>query len=233
MPPEALHATLRLHRGGPDAFALDVSVQVEPGITVLFGPSGSGKSTLLSLLSGLLRPDAGSVRLGGQLWSDSATGHWLPTHQRGLALVFQSPSLFPHLSVLANAAFGADRRLPRAQRLAHAQGVLDRMQVGHLAARRPRSLSGGEAQRVAVARALASQPRLMLLDEAFSALQQDLRAALVRAVRDHVHQAGIPLVYVTHDRDEARSIADRVLVLGGGRIVAQGGAEVLDAGPSP
>ena len=232
MPSEALHATLRLHRGGPDAFTLDVALQAEPGITVLFGPSGSGKSTLLSLLAGLLRPDAGTVRLGEQVWSDSDKGLWLPTHQRCLALVFQSPLLFPHLSVLANAAFGVDRDLPRAQRLARAQAVLDEMQVGHLAARRPRSLSGGEAQRVALARALASRPRLMLLDEAFSALQQDLRAALVEAVRVHVRKVAIPLVYVTHDRDEARAIADRVLVLDAGRIVAQGGPELLDTGPA-
>lgn len=229
MPGDTLHARVRLFRGGPDAFTLDAELVAPPGITVLFGPSGSGKSTLLSVMAGLTRPDAGFVRLGDQVWSDAATGHWTPPHQRGLAFVFQAPLLFPHLSVVANAEFGVSRDLPKAQRRNVALEMLDRMRVAHLAHRRPRSLSGGEAQRVALARAFAVLPRLVLLDEAFSALHQSMREELLGAVQAYVREAGLPMVYVTHQRNEARAVADRIVTLTDGKVERVGGVEVLSA----
>lgn len=212
-------ATAPAHAGG---FHLDVSFQVPPGITVLFGPSGSGKSTTLAAIAGLGRPSAGRIRLGAATWFDGAERVSVPTWQRGVSLVFQSLALFPHLTALENAAYGIDRAVPRAERRRRASALLERMRVSHLADRRPASFSGGEAQRVALARAFAREPRLLLLDEAFSALDRELRIELAADVRRLVDELGIPAILVTHHRMEARALADRLVLLAGGRVSHEG-----------
>lgn len=220
----ALTATIRLTRA---EFKLDVELACPPGITCVMGPSGSGKSTILQVLAGLYKPDAGRVALGSECWLDMAKGIDVPVHHRRLAYVFQSLALFPHMTALHNVEYGM-HGLPRQQTMARALKLLDRLGVAHLANRRPRTFSGGEAQRVALARAIARQPHVILLDEPFSALDRDLRAQLTTLVRELVAELGVPLVHVTHSVSEARQLADQVVRVEKGRVVAQGKAsEVL------
>jgi molybdate transport system ATP-binding protein len=220
----SLVATIQIRRG---EFALDVELDCPPGITCVMGPSGSGKSTILAALAGLTLPDAGRIALGDEVWLDHALGVEVPVHARRLAYVFQGLALFPHMSALGNVMYGM-QDVARHDRPARAQALLDRVGVGHLARRRPRTFSGGEAQRVALARALARSPKLVLLDEPFSALDRELRAQLTALVRELVVELGVPLVHVTHSIAEARLLADQVVRMERGRIVARGGvAEVL------
>jgi molybdate transport system ATP-binding protein len=210
-----------------DAFALDVDFQVPSGITILFGPSGTGKSTTLQAIAGLLRPDRGHIRLGEETWYDGDRRFERPTRLRGVAYLFQSLALFPHMTAVGNVCYGIDRAVPRAERRERAARLLDRLGVAHLARRRPRTYSGGEAQRVALARALAMEPRVLLLDEPFSALDRDLRNQLAGDVRRLVEERRLPTVQVTHNVGEARAMGDRVLRMAGGRIVEAGGVDIL------
>ncbi len=205
-------------------FALDIELSCSPGITCVMGPSGSGKSTVLGVLAGLALPDRGRIALGDEVWLDRDKGIDVPVHQRRLAYVFQSLALFPHMSAQHNVEYGMTE-LPRPDRAAKAKALLDRMGVGHLAKRRPRTFSGGEAQRVALARALARSPQLVLLDEPFSALDRELRDQLVALVKELVKELGVPALHVTHSVAEARQIADRVVRLDKGKVVAQGKPE--------
>ena len=211
----------------PGGFRVDVALTVPPGITILFGPSGAGKSTVLAAICGLVRPDEGKVTLGDETWFDAARGVDVPVHLRRVAFVFQSLALFPHMTALGNVAYGVDRALPRAERESRARALLDRFHVGHLADRRPATFSGGEAQRVALARALGPSPRAVLLDEPFSALDRDLRDALVADLRTTAKELAVPVVHVTHHRGEARALGDRVVVLEKGRVTAEGGPSEL------
>jgi molybdate transport system ATP-binding protein len=224
-----LDVQLALSRGnGADRFSLDVSFQVPPGITILFGPSGTGKSTTLQAIAGLLRPDRGRIAFGGETWFDGERGYERPTRQRGVAYLFQGLALFPHLTAVGNVCYGVRHTLPRAERRARAEALLERLGVAHLARRRPRTYSGGEAQRVALARALAMEPRVMLLDEPFSALDRDLRAQLSADVRALVSERRLPTLQVTHHLGEARSMGDWVLRMSSGRIVETGTPAILD-----
>ena len=221
-----------LWTGLPGGFALDVTIEAPPGITVLFGPSGAGKSTTLRAIAGLERPAKGVVTLGETTWFDAGREVDVPVHQRALAYVFQSLALFPHLSAQDNVEYGIDRRLPKAERRKLALGFLTRMRVAHVADRRPRTLSGGEAQRVALARAFARAPRLVLLDEAFSAMDRELRRELGEEVRRYVDDAKIPAIVVTHHRMEAHALGDRMIMMRAGRVEAVGSvAELLKDGP--
>src|SRR5450432_3696127 len=194
-----LSARLSLQRTHRESrFVLDVTLDFGPGLSVLFGPSGSGKSTILAALAGLLRPDSGRVALGHDVLFDSARGVNRAPDGRQIALVFQSLALFPHLDGLANVGYGLPRVLNKSQRLERAAAWLARLRVEHLARRYPRSYSGGEAQRVALARALASQPRALLLDEPFSALDQQLASELSAELVSYVTPLAIPVVLVTH-----------------------------------
>jgi len=213
-----LAATIQLARG---EFSVDVVLQCPPGITCVMGPSGSGKSTILGVLAGLTLPDRGRVALGDTVWFDRAKSINVPVHRRRLSYVFQGLALFPHMTALHNVEYGM-HEIPRAERADKAKALLDRVGVGHLASRRPRTFSGGEAQRVALARALARQPQLLLLDEPFSALDRDLRAQLMTLVRELVPELGVPLVHVTHSVAEARALADQIIRLERGRVVATG-----------
>lgn len=192
-----------------------LTIEAEPGTTIaVVGPNGAGKTTLLRALLGLTSRAHAELRLGG---TDAGS---LPPHRRGVAWVPQDGALFPHLSALANTAYGLRAHgVPRAEARADARLWLGRLGVGHLAARRPAQLSGGQAQRVALARALAARPRLLLLDEPLAALDQTTRARVRHTLRTHLAGFGGVCLIVTHDPVEAVSLADRVLVLDEGRAL--------------
>ena len=214
----------------------DVRLQltVADGETVaILGPNGAGKSTLLGTIAGLIRPDAGRAELAGTVLFDlPAAGRgrqvWLPPHRRGVSLLAQDALLFPHLNVLDNVAFGPrSAGAPAARARQAATHWLGEVDAEELAARRPAELSGGQAQRIAVARALASDPGLLLLDEPLAALDISVAPAVRRMLRRVL--AGRSAVIVTHDVLDAYTLADRVVIVEGGRIVDQGTpAEVFD-----
>jgi molybdate transport system ATP-binding protein len=199
-------------------FALDVAFEVPPGVTVLFGPSGSGKSTTLAAIAGLLRPASGHIAIGEDVWFDSESKIHIAVHRRRVAFVFQSLALFPHMTALENVGYGIPRALGRPARAKRALALLERLRVPHLADRKPRTFSGGEAQRVALARALATSPRVILLDEPFSALDRELRVELIADLRESIRELHLPVLFVTHHREEARALGDRLVLLGGGRV---------------
>jgi molybdate transport system ATP-binding protein len=215
----ALHVHIQMTVG---TFQVNAAFDAPPGVTVLFGPSGAGKSTILRAIAGLSRPRTGKVALGTSVWFDAERGIHVPPEARRLSLVFQSLALFPHLSALGNVAYGIDRRLSRDNRDRRALAMLARMKVAHVANRRPATFSGGEAQRVALARAFAREPRVLLLDEAFSAMDRDLRYELGADVRELVRELGIPAVLVTHHRMEARAVGDLAVLVREGRVDAIG-----------
>ena len=199
-----------------------VSFAVAPGEAVaLVGPSGAGKSTILRLIAGLDRPTAGEVLLDGRI-SDE------PPHKRGVGFVFQRPALWPHMSVAENVAFGLGR-WPKALARERTGEMLDLMHVGDLARRRPHQLSGGEAQRVALARALAPGPRILLLDEPLAGLDPELHAEMLALFREISATARPALLLVTHDHDEGRAVADRVIRLERGRVVHDGSWSEMSA----
>jgi molybdate transport system ATP-binding protein len=208
-------------------FTLDLAFDAPPGVTAILGPSGAGKSTALAAIVGVATPSRGTIALDGDVWFDARAGVDVPPEARRVALVFQSLALFPHLDALANVAYGMRGGEPREARRSRARAALERFGVGHLAARRPATFSGGEAQRVAIARALAIEPRVVLLDEPFSALDPELRAALAADVRAAVADLGVPALLVTHHRGEARALATRALRIERGRVVASGDVDDL------
>ena len=213
---------------GNTVAARDVSFEVARGeIVALLGPSGCGKTTTLRLLAGFERPDRGVVRINGETVVDSIT--WRPPEQRRIGMVPQDFALFPHLSVGENVAFGLPRghrawwtrplrRVRHADPPSRVDEMLELVGLRGFAHRYPHELSGGEAQRVAVARALAPQPAAVLLDEPFSNLDQNLRANLRLAMRSILKAANTAAIFVTHDREEALSLADRVAVMRDGQI---------------
>ncbi|MFZ2827677.1 molybdenum ABC transporter ATP-binding protein [Hydrogenophaga sp.] len=215
----ALRLQARLARGG---FALDVDMTLPGhGITALFGPSGSGKTTCLRVLAGLERSAVGRVQVGEQIWQDSERGAFVPTHRRAIGYVFQEASLFDHLTVEGNLRFGFDRT-PAAERRHDWRHGLELLGIGHLLQRRPQELSGGERQRVAIARALAASPRVLLMDEPLAALDAARKAEILPWL-EQLHEAlDLPVVYVTHSVDEVARLADHVVLLDQGQMLAQG-----------
>lgn len=202
-------------RYGAMVLADRLSLTMAPGeILALLGPSGSGKSTLLKIIAGLEPADGGQLRFAGE---DLAA---VPPEARGFALIFQDYALFPHLDVLANVCFGLiERKLARPAARERARDALAAVGLAGFERRRIDTLSGGEAQRVALARALVTGPRLLLLDEPFSSLDARLRLMLQQDFRSELRARGISAIWVTHDRQEAFAMADRVALLDGGRIV--------------
>lgn len=210
---------IRKHYGPVQALG-GVDLSVAPGSrTAIVGPSGSGKTTLLRIIAGFEAPDAGRVTLGGRQLADGPDA--VPAHERGIGYVPQDGALFPHLTIEGNVGFGLPRNTPRrAERIAE---LMDMVALDTaMLARRPHELSGGQQQRVALARALAQRPRLMLLDEPFSALDTGLRASTRKAVAQLLGAAGITTILVTHDQAEALSFADQVAVMRGGLLVQAG-----------
>lgn len=192
-------------------------------VLAVLGPNGAGKSTLLQLIAGLLRPDAGRIAVDDTVLTDTATGTFLPTHARGVAMLSQQAMLFPHLSALANVGYAPRcRGMSRRAANASARHWLDAVDAGDLAHRKPAQLSGGQAQRVALARALAAEPRLLLLDEPLAALDVTAAPAMRRLMRDVLRTAGRTAIIVTHDLLDALTVADRVVVIDRGRVVESG-----------
>jgi len=201
------------------AFQLDARADIAGGVTGICGPSGSGKSTLLLLIAGLLKPQAGHLRIGGDVLVDRARKAFVPAWRRHFGLVFQDGQLFPHLSVRDNLLYGHDRLAP-ASRLFAFDAVLQLLEIGHLLQRRPALLSGGERQRVALGRALLYSPRLLLLDEPLSSLDERLKQQILPFLKRVKDETGIPMLYVTHAQAEVEFLADRVLVMDRGRLGA-------------
>ena len=199
-------------------FTLDVSWEAGDEVVTLFGPSGAGKTLTLQCLAGLVRPDAGRIVVNGTVFFDGARGVDVPTQRRHLGYVFQGYALFPHLSVRDNIAYGL-RDLPTGERRRRTRDVLERLGLGDLAERRPRELSGGEQQRVALGRALAPDPALLLLDEPLSALDLPLRQALRDDLRAVLAEWQTAAVLVTHDFTEAYRLGDRIVVYENGRVI--------------
>ncbi len=222
-----LEVALR-HRFGRDGFALDAAFTGGPGVTALFGPSGCGKSTILSAVAGLLRPQEGRVALDGMALFDSAARRFLRPEARRCATVFQDARLFPHLSVETNLRYGL-RRAPRDAPGPGFAEVVDLLGIGHLLGRRPRALSGGERQRVALGRALLARPRLLLMDEPLAALDAPRRAEVLPFLARLRDAARLPILYVTHALDEVDALADDLVVLRSGRVVAAGPVEEIAA----
>lgn len=210
---------------------VDLALDVGDGETVaILGPNGSGKSTLLSVIAGILSPDTGHATLGGTTLFDIADDSWLPPHERGIALLAQDPLLFPHLDALDNVAFGPrSTGASRARSRDLARGWLEEVDAGELADRKPSGLSGGQAQRIAIARALAAEPRLLLLDEPMAALDITVVPAMRQTLRRVLD--GRSAIIVTHDVLDALLLADRVLVMESGRIVEHGPTKDVLARP--
>jgi len=213
-------------------FALDVAFNAPlPGTVVLFGPSGSGKSTIITILAGLLRPDWGRIALDEGVLLDTEAGICLPPERRGLGVVFQNARLFPHLSVRGNLLFGARRAQEMRIRFEDVAGLLG---LERLLQRRPHALSGGEAQRVAIGRALLAQPRLLVMDEPLASLDQPRKAEILPYLARLKTALGLPILYVTHALDEVAQLADWMVLLEAGRIRAAGSlAELSSRGDLP
>jgi len=207
-----------------DERGIELDLGIHPGeVVALLGANGAGKSTLLSLIAGLIRPDSGWITLDGQVLVDVDRRVWVPAHQRGVVLLAQQALLFPHLTAAANVAFGP-RSKGTSRRDAHAEAVrwLDAVDATEFADRRPAQLSGGQAQRIAIARALAADPALLLLDEPMAALDVAVAPALRQLLRNVLRDSRRTALLVTHDLIDALSLADRVVVLAAGRIVEDG-----------
>ena len=202
-------------------FELNIDVMFDARVTAIFGPSGSGKTTLLDAIAGLRHLSDGEIEIDGRVLFSSARGIHLPPRQRDIGYVPQEGALFPHLSVRRNIAFGAERKTDTVMPI-RTDHVLEILEISHLADRPIAKLSGGEAQRVALARAILSHPRLLLLDEPLAALDIGLKEKILPylgRVRDEFH---IPMIYVTHNLTEVLTLADWVLMIGQGRLLAQG-----------
>ena len=212
----SLHHALR-------SFTLELTLDVGHETVALVGPSGAGKSSVLRVIAGLLRPDTGRVALGDRVWLDTVARVDLPPERRSVGLVFQEYALFPHLTVRANVAFGGPAR---------ADELLERFGIAHLGGARPGDISGGERQRVALARALAREPGILLLDEPLSALDAHTRATVRAELRALLADLGLPTVLVTHDFEDAATLADRVGVLVEGRVLQVASPEELVAAPA-
>ena len=212
-----IHARFRIDRGG---FALDVDLNLPAkGVSALFGHSGSGKTTLLRAMAGLERAPGGFFALGEEVWQDGAS--FLPTHRRPLGYVFQEASLFPHLTVRGNLEFGMKRVAPDERHFVP-EPVAELLGIGPLLERKPGSLSGGERQRVAIARALLTSPRLLLMDEPLAALDLKRKQEILPYLERLHDELSIPVIYVSHAPDEVARLADHLVLLDAGRVVASG-----------
>lgn len=211
-------------------FTLLAKFEAPQGITILFGASGSGKTTTLKSIAGIMRPDSGSISINGQTLFDSERGINKPIRERGVGLVFQNLALFPHMSAQRNVEF-AISGLSRAARRERALELMERLHISHTASRYPTGISGGEAQRVALARALASKPRVLLLDEPLSAVDEATKQGIIADLKMINHDLHVPVIYVTHSRDEAVMLGDYLIAYDCGHIVATG--EPLEIFSSP
>jgi molybdate transport system ATP-binding protein len=202
-------------------FVLDVDFQAAAGFTILFGASGAGKTTLLDCISGLATPDAGRVAVGDRIVFDLAQQINLAVRKRRIGYLFQDLALFPHMTVEQNVEYGLTH-LPRGERAKSVSGILQEFKIAHLAQRSAREISGGEAQRAALARTLVTDPALLLLDEPLATLDAPTKGKIIDDLREWNRAHRIPVLYVTHSREEVFALGERVIVLDRGRIAAQG-----------
>ena len=212
-------------RRGAFQLAADFETPAD-GITVVFGPSGAGKSMLLATIAGLHRLETGRVVFNGAVMEDAGAKTRVSSHERGIGLVFQDARLFPHLSVETNLRYGL-KRAPRDAAGPGFEEVVALLGLGPLLVRRPAGLSGGETQRVALGRALLARPRLLLMDEPLAALDAGRRAEVLPFLARLRDTARLPILYVTHALDEVDALADRMVLLEEGRVVASGPVEAL------
>lgn len=208
-------------------FFLSARFEAAGGATALFGPSGAGKTTLVNMIAGLLTPDRGRITLDDTVLFDSAAGINLPAHRRRIGYVFQEGRLFPHMTVARNLDYGR-RMSGLSLDAAETDRVIDLLDIRPLLQRRPGKLSGGERQRVAVGRALLMRPRLLLLDEPLASLDAKRKSEILPYLERLRDDAGVPMVYVSHNADEVRRIATSVVGLNEGRVTAVRGADGLD-----
>jgi molybdate transport system ATP-binding protein len=211
----------RHHAGPSSSFQLETEFVVVPGVTVIVGHSGAGKTTILRCIAGLTDPEAGRIAVGDRLLFDSKQRINVESARRRVGFVFQDLALFPHLSVEENVTYGL-RRLDEAERARRLREVLAAFQIEHLRKRFPRAISGGEQQRVALARSLVTEPSVLLLDEPLSSLDPRTKAGIIEDLRAWNDARRIPIIYVTHDYDEVLDLGDQVIALDQGRIVAEG-----------
>jgi molybdate transport system ATP-binding protein len=202
-------------------FVLDVDVAMAPGFTIVFGPSGAGKTTLLDSIAGLAKPDIGRIVVGDTIFFDSDRGTDMPVELRRTGYVLQDLALFPHMTAAENVAYGLVG-LPRNERERRTAAILESFRIAHLAPRKPAEISGGERQRVALARALVTVPLVLLLDEPLAGLDAATKSKIIGDLRAWNDEHRVPVVYVTHHRDEVFALGERVIVLEDGSIAAQG-----------
>jgi molybdate transport system ATP-binding protein len=212
---------------------LDVELVCGPHeLLSLIGPSGSGKTTLLQVIAGLRPCKSGEIQAGGDTWLSTSNGIRKSPQDRGVGFVFQDYALFPHLTALGNVAIALGSAAPKAEANEAAAKLLARVHLQGFENRRPHQLSGGEKQRVAIARALARSPRVLLLDEPFSAVDRMTRVSLRADLLSLKHTLSIPIVFVTHDIDEAMQLADTVAILDHGRILQTASPDDVRAHPA-
>jgi molybdate transport system ATP-binding protein len=207
-------------------FSIEASFASEGRVTGLFGASGAGKTSLINMIAGLLKPDRGIIAIDNEMLDDTAARVHVPPYRRRIGYVFQDARLFPHLDVSENLDYGRRMNgLPR-DPLSEAR-ITDLLDIGGLKGRRPGQLSGGERQRIALGRALLSKPRLLLLDEPLGSLDEGRKVEILPYLVRLRDEAGIPMVYVSHDAAELRQLATQIVMLRHGRVTALGGVKVL------
>jgi molybdate transport system ATP-binding protein len=223
-----LHIDIRktLASDNSGAFTLDVSFATAVGITILFGPSGSGKTTTLRTIAGIITPDRGRIQVGERILFESETRRNMSIQERRVGYVFQDYALFPHLTAEQNVSYGIKEKSETTRR-ARALEMLALFKVEHVRDRYPQNMSGGEQQRIALARALASDPSVVLLDEPLSAVDVETRAGLLDEVASAQIRFGIPFLYVTHNTTEALRLGSHVVVLNQGRVTVAGPPSVI------
>jgi molybdate transport system ATP-binding protein len=208
------------HRSSKD-FSIDVEFDAPAGFTMLLGPSGGGKTTVLNCIAGLARPDSGRIAVASRLFFDNEAHVDLPVAERRIGYVFQNLALFPHLTVDQNIQYGIIK-LPADERRERAMALLDSFRIKHLLGSKPNQISGGERQRVALARSLVTDPVVLLLDEPLSALDLSTKATIHEDLREWNSSHEIPIVYVTHSPEEAFALGEHVVVVDAGRVIAKG-----------
>ncbi|ACT49032.1 molybdenum ABC transporter ATP-binding protein [Methylotenera mobilis] len=209
-----INATLKR----PD-FTLDVALQLDQRVTAIFGPSGSGKSTLLSIIAGISKPDQGRVMINGEAVFDDEKKINKPIHQRRIGLVFQDARLFPHLNVEHNLRYPL-KFTPTNEQQFHFNDIINLLEIGALLKRTTHQLSGGEKQRVALGRALLSSPRLLMLDEPMASLDESLKSQILPFLKKVADEINIPMIYISHSKDEIMQITNNMVYINAGKIVA-------------
>jgi molybdate transport system ATP-binding protein len=218
---DSLYARVRKRLPGDRDFELDIDITLSPGIAILFGPSGAGKTTLLNCIAGLTTPESGKVAIGERILFDSDGATDVPIKDRRIGYVFQDLALFPHLTAHQNIAYGLTR-MNATERQRRSNAILESFRISHVRDRRPREISGGERQRVALARALVTDPFVLLLDEPMAALDAPTKSKIIDDLRGWNREHRIPILYVTHSRDEVFALGENVVVLENGRVTTSG-----------